>query len=100
MAQIKDMIVNGSAKFNGSVESDRPFKGNLSGNATSANILNAVLSADVIGNNKYYYIGSLHAKVTNLYHSIQNLQYMIKILTRLGLSWSYILSTALIIHGK
>lgn len=58
MAQLKDLIVNGAAKFNGPVRLSQPLIGDVNGNATSANILISSLSANVTGNGKYYYIGS------------------------------------------
>lgn len=60
MSQLKDLIVNGTTRFNGTVESDQPFKGNLDGNAATASKINSAIRTNV-GNNKrgkYYFIGS------------------------------------------
>lgn len=60
MAQLKDLLVNGTTRFNGTVESDQPFKGNLDGNAATASKITAGIAGHIGNNNKgkYYFIGS------------------------------------------
>lgn len=59
MSQLKDLIVNGTARFNGTVEFDQPFKGNFDGNAATASLIKPEISTSVGNNNngKYYFIG-------------------------------------------